>query len=210
MTKTATFRFYEELNDFLPPNRRKVAFDHPFNGTPAVKDVIEAILTGPGDGIMVAVFEWSGYWHQEVLVDWTWLGDAAAISDVADRLDRQDRDIESWPTALGRAVAFAADLQRRVPGDCDRQVVDISGDGVNNRGAGPDTYRRRGLFDGLVINGLVIRGAVPDPLPHYQSYVAHGPGAFVEVAESYEDYPAAIRRKLLRELLPTAVAMDQP
>ncbi|NIM00970.1 MAG: twitching motility protein PilT [Acidobacteria bacterium] len=43
VTKHATFRFYEELNDFLPPDRRKAAFDHPFNGTPAVKDVIEAI-----------------------------------------------------------------------------------------------------------------------------------------------------------------------
>lgn len=38
-----TFRFYEELNDFLPPERRKVAFDYAFNGTPAVKDSIEAI-----------------------------------------------------------------------------------------------------------------------------------------------------------------------
>ena len=38
-----TFRFYEELNDFLPPNRRKFAFDYAFNGTPSVKDSIEAI-----------------------------------------------------------------------------------------------------------------------------------------------------------------------
>ncbi len=38
-----TFRFYEELNDFLPPDRRKVAFDYAFNGTPSVKDSIEAI-----------------------------------------------------------------------------------------------------------------------------------------------------------------------
>ena len=39
----ATFRFYEELNDFLPPDRRKIAFDYAFNGTPSVKDSIEAI-----------------------------------------------------------------------------------------------------------------------------------------------------------------------
>jgi uncharacterized protein with PIN domain len=31
------------LNDFLPPGLRKRTFSHPFNGTPAVKDVIEAI-----------------------------------------------------------------------------------------------------------------------------------------------------------------------
>jgi uncharacterized protein with PIN domain len=39
----AEFRFYEELNDFLPAERRKRAFDYAFNGTPAVKDAIEAI-----------------------------------------------------------------------------------------------------------------------------------------------------------------------
>jgi hypothetical protein len=39
----AEFRFYEELNDFLPAELRKRAFVHAFNGTPSVKDAIEAI-----------------------------------------------------------------------------------------------------------------------------------------------------------------------
>ena len=39
----STFRFYEELNDFLPPERRKTTFDFAFNGTPSVKDCVEAI-----------------------------------------------------------------------------------------------------------------------------------------------------------------------
>jgi uncharacterized protein with PIN domain len=39
----AKVRFYAELNDFLPPARRQVAFEHPFNAQPAIKDVIEAI-----------------------------------------------------------------------------------------------------------------------------------------------------------------------
>ncbi len=38
----ATFRFYEELNDFLPAERRKRDFVHAFDGTPSVKDQIEA------------------------------------------------------------------------------------------------------------------------------------------------------------------------
>jgi uncharacterized protein len=37
------FRFYEELNDFLPPARRKRSFVYEFRGTPAVKDAIEAL-----------------------------------------------------------------------------------------------------------------------------------------------------------------------
>lgn len=39
----ATFRFYEELNDFLPEERRKRQFSHLFRGNPSIKDVIEAI-----------------------------------------------------------------------------------------------------------------------------------------------------------------------
>jgi uncharacterized protein with PIN domain len=40
---TAEFRFYEELNDFLPAERRKVAFMYSFQGTPAVRDAIQAV-----------------------------------------------------------------------------------------------------------------------------------------------------------------------
>lgn len=39
----ATFRFYAELNDFLPSDRQQTPFSHPFNGKPAVKDTIEAL-----------------------------------------------------------------------------------------------------------------------------------------------------------------------
>jgi len=39
----AEFRFYEELNDFLPPARRKRDFIYAFQGRPAVKDAIEAL-----------------------------------------------------------------------------------------------------------------------------------------------------------------------
>jgi len=40
---SAEFRFYEELNDFLPPERRRVAFRYSVAGTRSVKDAIEAI-----------------------------------------------------------------------------------------------------------------------------------------------------------------------
>lgn len=39
---TAKFRFYEELNDFLPNRRKYVRFDFGFEGKPAVKDIIES------------------------------------------------------------------------------------------------------------------------------------------------------------------------
>ncbi|MDX5151618.1 MAG: Mut7-C RNAse domain-containing protein [Acidiferrobacterales bacterium] len=43
MPVTATFRFYEELNDFLPDSKRKVEFPHRFTRAGSVKDAIEAL-----------------------------------------------------------------------------------------------------------------------------------------------------------------------
>lgn len=40
---TAWFRFYEELNDFLPAHRRKVRFAHRFSRRASIKDMIEAL-----------------------------------------------------------------------------------------------------------------------------------------------------------------------
>jgi uncharacterized protein with PIN domain len=39
----AWFRFYEELNDFLPSARKKLSFSTSFTGNPSVKDVIESL-----------------------------------------------------------------------------------------------------------------------------------------------------------------------
>lgn len=39
----ANFRFYEELNDFLPSVKKKSWIDYYFSGNPTVKDAIEAI-----------------------------------------------------------------------------------------------------------------------------------------------------------------------
>jgi uncharacterized protein with PIN domain len=43
MSGTVQIRFYEELNDFLPLERRKVAFHHQFTLPGSIKDMIEAL-----------------------------------------------------------------------------------------------------------------------------------------------------------------------
>lgn len=40
---SAKFRFYEELNDFLPPEKKKREFSLQFKGRPSIKDAIEDI-----------------------------------------------------------------------------------------------------------------------------------------------------------------------
>jgi hypothetical protein len=82
-------------------------------------------------------------------------------------------------------------------------VIDVSGDGVSNEGRAPSTVSGVLAAEGYTINGLVIRGADPDPVAHFRAQVIAGPGAFVEVAADFADYPRAILRKLLREI-------DQP
>jgi hypothetical protein len=171
-------------------------------------EVLAAILPYEGAGIMATAFAWSGFQHQEVILPWTWLGSEAAVDAFAAGLVAAQRRHDYWPTALGRAMAFAANLHRQNPEPCNRPVVDVSGDGVNNDGVEPAWHRARGTFEGLTINGLVIRGAVPDPVEHYRAQVLHGPGAFLEVADGFEDYPPAILRKLLRELQPVTGRAD--
>jgi hypothetical protein len=168
--------------------------------------VIETIV-GEG-GIMAAAFAWSGFPHQEIMVNWRWLGDEAAIRAFADALEAVPRRYDHWPTALGQASLFAAELHARAPRACARRIVDVSGDGANNDGVGPEWHRARGRFEGLTINGLAIKGAEPDPEAYYLSTLIHGPGAFVEAVDGYEDYPDAILRKLLRELQPPFAALD--
>lgn len=43
MIKKAFFRFYEELNDFLPEEKRKVRFEHEFIDRTSIKDMIESL-----------------------------------------------------------------------------------------------------------------------------------------------------------------------
>jgi uncharacterized protein with PIN domain len=39
----ASFRFYAELNDFLPPKRKQVTFEYDFNGHETVKHLLESL-----------------------------------------------------------------------------------------------------------------------------------------------------------------------
>ncbi len=43
LVRTSFFRFYEELNDFLPLKWKKISFPFSFTGTPSIKNTVEAI-----------------------------------------------------------------------------------------------------------------------------------------------------------------------
>ncbi len=162
-------------------------------------EVVRAILAPEGAAIAAAVYEWSGYNQQDVVIPWTLLDSEPAIARFADRLSAHRRPYSDLTTALGKAVEYGAALLARAPA-CARQVLDVSGDGENNDGVGPDYFRRLGILRDITINGLVVQGATPDPVPYYRDVVIQGPGAFLAQARDFDDYPAVIIGKLLREI----------
>jgi len=160
----------------------------------------DALLGLKSDVVVATVVQWSGYSHQTQDVPWTRLDSESALSGFAAAIAKVPRGAHDQPTALAKGLEFSAKLLRDMP--CTRQVIDFSGDGVTNWAVEPSYFAERGVFDGMTINGLVIKGATPDPEPYYREHVARGPGAFVMVADRYEDYPEAILEKLLREIVP--------
>ncbi|MEM7090738.1 MAG: DUF1194 domain-containing protein [Pseudomonadota bacterium] len=162
-------------------------------------EVIDAILRPEGAHIAAAAYEWSGYQQQDTIVSWSILDSPEAIHRFANRLRAHRRPYWDFATALGKAVEYGGKLLETAPA-CQRQVLDVSGDGVNNVGVDPEYFYRLGLFEGIVVNGLVIRGADPDPVLYYQTQVMYGPDAFVAIAQDFADYRTVMKSKLLREI----------
>lgn len=172
--------------------------------------VREAILTPEGSGILVAMVEWSGYQQQDMMIDWRYLDSVGAIDGLVLDLERHQRPYAEFATALGKATEFAAKIHGNAPEPCARRVIDVSGDGANNDGVGPRYFADRGVFNGIVINGLSIFDDFTDPTYYYETNVIHGQGAFVERAYGFEAFPPAIRRKLLREInRPLVIGMNK-
>lgn len=174
-------------------------------------EVVDAILSQPDRPVALAMFEWSGRVQQDMVLPWVMLRDEAAIMAAADRIATSQRSYAEFSTAIGHALTFAHDLFTQGPA-CDARVLDLSGDGVNNDGPGPfETYRSRD-FGAITVNALAIEvqeegtdhgiseGAEAGLAAYFRAEVIRGPTAFVEVAEGFEDFSRAMRRKLLREL----------
>lgn len=169
----------------------------------AAPEVREAFLAVPGEVVALSIYEWSGRRQQITRLDWTVIRSAADLDAIAAQLLSARRGFEQYPTALGHAIIYGAAALAHAP-PCAELKLDISGDGTNNDGIPPNLA----VPDApIVINGLTVGGEGDMLARYYQSYVIRGPGAFVEVAAKYDDFEAAMRRKLERELRPAAVSL---
>ncbi len=176
------------------------AFRHP--------DVIDAIQRGQLGRIAVTYVEWGHHQYQRTRVDWVEIADASSAAAFAEAVERSSVMLVEW-TSISGAVAFGA--QRFVGNGfrSERRIIDISGDGPNNKGPYVVAVRDRALADGIVINGLPIINdrpqvygypTFPDLDLYYEDCVIGGPGSFVVVADGFKDFARAVLRKLVTEI----------
>ncbi|HYF07339.1 MAG TPA: DUF1194 domain-containing protein [Acetobacteraceae bacterium] len=168
----------------------------------------EGIAGGPIGAIAVMLFTWSDWHIQETLVPWTRIAGAAEAERFAAAVDAAPRR-----THLYTSISGAMDYACRQFGqgfEGTRRVVDISGDGVNNSGRPVAEARADALEQGVVLNGLAVldrsppalalSGGLPPLDEYFRDQVIGGPGAFLMVAEGYEAFETAVRRKIIREV----------
>ena len=177
-----------------------------------VQDVLFAQPEAP---IRIAVYEWSGPPNQTLILPWTTLRQPADLDAAVAVLRAHERVVAAPTTAIGSALLYGFSLLE-MQNDCWKRTLDLSGDGETNTGPPPEHISSAQAPAGVIVNGLVIGAGSAGGDDHrfadikaltayYSRNVVRGPGAFVEVALGFEDYAAAMERKLLRELASIAI-----
>ncbi len=170
-------------------------------------DVRNALLAIPNAPVSLAVYEWSSSSYQRLVQNWVPITDQTVLDGLIAKLRGWDREPAPEATGLGAALDYGKALIDSGP-RCWRGVLDISGDGKNNDWPTPRDLRTSGRLTGIGINALVVTRPGQTIMPpesgelvlYFQALVIQGPDAFVEVAQGFEDYARAMRRKLLKEL----------
>src|SRR5688572_10373 len=173
------------------------AFRHP--------DVISAIKSGPLGRIAVTYIEWAGPESQATVIPWIVIDGEQAAQALATRLLSTARGRYMW-TSISASLLYSAAAFDRNELTSARQVIDISGDGPNNRGSPIEPVRETVTASGITINGLplVFKRSGPYSFPnldvYYQDCVIGGPGAFLIPVHDLSQFALAVRRKLLLEI----------
>lgn len=171
---------------------------------PEVQEAIETL-----GGLYLSAFEWNGKLQQKMIFDWIYLTGREDALMLAGILARHERNATNAPTALGAALGYAHRLFGKLPLPCARKVIDVAGDGGNNDGVKPGEVYQLWDFTGIQVNGLVIKDLYTspetfyrDPEAYYRDHVIRGPGAFLELAHTFDDFEQAMKKKLLKEIVP--------
>jgi Ca-activated chloride channel homolog len=158
-------------------------------------EVIEALVQGQ---VALALVQWSGAGEQELSLPWARMTSAAAVADFAARTRALPRAFTLSNTAPAEAVYFALSQFADVA-DCDRKIIDVSGDGTANAGSAVPAARLAAERRGVTINAVAIESMGMAITSFYQRHLITRDG-FVLTARRHGDYPRAIRQKILREV----------
>jgi hypothetical protein len=162
--------------------------------------VLSAILGGRNQSIAATVMQWSGPFLQSQVVPWTVLKDEASMKAFAGAIESAPRMMYGGGTSISGAIDQAVMLFPQAPFKAERRVIDVSGDGSNNRGRSVTLARDEAVDAGIVINGLPILAFEPYLDQYFKDYVIGGPGAFMIAAKSFETFAEAILMKLIIEI----------
>ncbi|MGE0210746.1 MAG: DUF1194 domain-containing protein [Parvibaculaceae bacterium] len=169
---------------------------------------VVALIGDLKDGVAVSLFHWASTANNKQAVPWRLLTDAASIHSFAAEVERAPRSRLGYFTAIGHAINYGVKLLETNAFAGRQSKIDISGDGRSNAGPEPDIARLAAFARGITINGLAVLSAQPSVkgypsiADYYAQHVVIGPSSFVIKVESYNDFGAAMKRKLLRELGP--------
>ncbi len=162
--------------------------------------VLQAIRSTSTGSIAVAMVQWTGPALHVIAVDWTLIDDAAAAERFAAAVQGAPRALFGGGTSISGAIDYAMGMLEHAPYRGQRQVIDVSGDGANNRGRPAEDARDTAVQAGVIINGLPILTLEPELDVYYRQSVIGGPGAFVIAVKSYQEFAAAVRGKLITEI----------
>ena len=162
--------------------------------------VLHAIQSGGTQAIAVTMVQWTGPALQIQVLPWTLINDATTAQAFAAAIVATPRRLFSGGTSISGVIDYAVPLLRETPFQGTRRIIDISGDGSNNRGRPAASARDDAVRAGIVINGLPILALEPGLERYFAGHVIGGPGAFVIAAENYETFADAILKKLIREM----------
>ncbi len=176
--------------------------------------VLQAIRSGPNQSIAVTMVQWTGPFLQFQVIPWTLIKDEASAHAMAAAIQATPRRLASGGTSISGAIDYSATLFADSPFKAERRVIDVSGDGANNRGRSVVQARDEAVNAGITINGLPILAFEMFLDRYYRDFVIGGPGAFMIVAESFEDFAGAVLKKMIIEIAggapPAALARSQP
>ena len=168
------------------------AFRHP--------RVLRAVRQGMQGAIAVTMTQWTGPSLQVQVVPWTLIKDEASIVAFAAVIEQTPRQLFSGGTSISGAIDHAMLLLPSAPYKGTKRVVDISGDGSDNRGRPVTDARDDAVRAGVIINGLPILALEPYLDKYYFDQVIGGPGSFMIPAESLRKFAEAVLRKLVLEI----------